>query len=159
MKKEEILLKNPLLTECFLYEKKRTTRPKPSLQHHLMNRRTLRLYHSQFFLNPCWRGKSPLRIEVIPTSPDRIQKQSNMLQCRFLIANKPTCNEGLPTIQRCRLQKRWCSHSFALAGHNPHDLHDRTPAHARNNTNASIKSSIYNYMSVEEDIIHEHNQE
>ena len=97
--------------------------------------------------------------EAIPTIPDQVQKQLFMLQCRFLIANKPTSDEGLLGIQRCCLQKRQRSRSLALADHNPHNLHDRTPTHARNKTNTSVKSSRCNYMLVIKDITHHHKQQ
>jgi len=36
----------------------------------------------------------------------------------------------------------------------PHDLREWTPAHAKNNTNTSVKSNKCNYTSVRKDITH-----
>ena len=44
------------------------------------------------------------------------------------------------------------SHSLAPAGHDPHDLHEWIPAHAKNKANTSIKSTKYNYILVRKDI-------
>ena len=36
--------------------------------------------------------------------------------------------------------------------HNPHAPREKTPAHAKNDTNTSVKPSICNYISVRKDI-------
>ena len=104
----------------------------------------------------CWRGKSPLRTEAIPTSPDRVQQQPSHAKTQVPNCKIPRCDKRPTLIPTLPLfMEKMALPSLAPTDHNSPVRCNQTPARTRrNNKQTSVKPNRCNYVSVREDTTH-----